>query len=88
MGVLGVRLCSALFGRVRRLGWVRGSVLCSARYPRRGAGMTDPFGAGMTDLFRAGVTEEVGAGVAGEVGVGCSLSGRRGFAVVRFGRSW
>ena len=71
-----VQLCSAVFGRVRRLEWVRGSVLCSARYPRRGAGMTDPFGAGVTEEMGAGVTEEMGAGaVRYLVGGGLGWSG-------------
>ena len=46
----GVRLCSMVFGGVRQPVVVRGAVLCSARYPRRGAGMTDLVGAGMTRL--------------------------------------
>ena len=59
---VGVRFCSVVFGCVRWAVVVRDSVLCSARYPRRGAGMTDLVGAGMTDLVGAGMTDLVGAG--------------------------
>ena len=68
-GAVWARGCiwSGRFGVVRfgqvwsaAAGWERGLVLGAARYPRRGAGMTDLGCAGVTDLGCAGVTEEVG----------------------------
>ena len=63
---VGVRCRSAVFG-----GWgsVRGLALCSARYPRRGAGMTD--------LLSRGCGGRGGAGVADLLARGCGGRGGR-----------
>ena len=57
----GVRGWQGDFARAWAEGWREGAwVLDAARYPRRGAGMTDLFRAGMTDLVHVGMTEKGG----------------------------
>ena len=44
-------------------------MLRSARYPRRGAGMTELWGAGVAELWSAGVAELLGRGWGGSWGL-------------------